>query len=861
MASPVKPPVKTAKKELRPRSPLDKKRGKLLEESSSTLCEEQSSTSTLKGEDIQALAIRPEHLEKLRAPQPPKDSQKPRATTHVFVRKTRPHSEVRKGVTVTVARPLPQDAAPQPLDYTGPGGPRFDAEGMVLPHSILGSLEDFRREMEVRGEMELVKRIPDQKTHSSLETGGQRKDEKTKSVPKSGWDLQGNALKHWNYHMAERRRQQDFISQLLQKPVEDLLMTQSSAFRQIQEQRDIISRGLPTLHPGHGHRVGSEFWSVPQRFGDELSGITVTLTQTERGKPQPITHVSQPRSTRLESGNVQSDRSISRAWSQSEHLQYRQHELRDILREMDYNQPDMDGLEVVGSCRPLTSVSVERSTLLDDKEQEEEEEESMASEYKENEDPLACYDDVMLDVELIPALRICGELARWNGSATSHQGEVGMSARLSFEAVVGKSACSHLELKNEGSTAIYYSWQRLERPHSFTEAMSHPYTQHFYFNTSTAVILPGDTERILFTFKSVYPGIVSEVWQVHTHPVLLGGASLQVTMRGVALHHDKLAEQRAALELELEQRATVSLCRSVVYEILRNVHTPERPGSPAHLYTTEEEHFYNNNPNLHYHHEPVEALKRLWEQTQKSQISGSEDEVALLDYPAWDLSMDHLRQAVLALPQEDTDSETDVLSREEALRQYNILIHQLHQQQSPSPPLTLQCIGLQLWRELCDELASKALWLRHTLGLPENDNWGDTPQEQNSWGALKMDKALSKEEKKGGNTKEKEEKKGVPKPAVKDKPAEDRGPVDKKKTKEEKKGKKDSKVMRSETSSTATSPENDNITLDNTHLQLQPRYTHTLHQQVYILLERMIDSLCDLLEEAQQHEDYQCEFC
>lgn len=67
--------------------------------------------------------------------------------------------------------------------------------------------------------------------------------------------------------------------------------------------------------------------------------------------------------------------------------------------------------------------------------------------------------------------------------------------------------------------------------------------------SDTDVILPGDTERILFTFKSVRPGVMTEVWKLNTHPVLMGGAMLQVKLKGVALYQDKLAEQRAALEV------------------------------------------------------------------------------------------------------------------------------------------------------------------------------------------------------------------------------------------------------------------------------------------------------------------------
>lgn len=57
------------------------------------------------------------------------------------------------------------------------------------------------------------------------------------------------------------------------------------------------------------------------------------------------------------------------------------------------------------------------------------------------------------------------------------QGQEGVSTRLMFETVMGQSVSTDLELKNEGSTAIYYSWERLTPTHS--------HTQHFYFNNTT----------------------------------------------------------------------------------------------------------------------------------------------------------------------------------------------------------------------------------------------------------------------------------------------------------------------------------------------------------------------------------------
>lgn len=56
----------------------------------------------------------------LRTPQPPKDSQNPRATSRVLVRKTRPRpDDLNTGVKVAMAKLLPKNAVLQPLDYTG----------------------------------------------------------------------------------------------------------------------------------------------------------------------------------------------------------------------------------------------------------------------------------------------------------------------------------------------------------------------------------------------------------------------------------------------------------------------------------------------------------------------------------------------------------------------------------------------------------------------------------------------------------------------------------------------------------------------------------------------------------------------
>ncbi|XP_043106301.1 MYCBP-associated protein isoform X2 [Puntigrus tetrazona] len=706
------------------RSPSDKKllRGREEISSSSSCVGEEDHGPALNRHDIQSLAITAQDLERLRVPKPPSDSPKPASMTRVYVRKTRPPDEVSRAVRVTVARPLPQDVAPpQPFEYAGPGGPRFDAQGMVLPHSIVGSLEDFRTEMQLRGEMELVQRIPDRQEVPLLWVEDENDDNKAGVCSEMGRSHQSHALQHWAHHMTERRRQQDFISWILQKPAGSLLMNRSSTFRRVQEQRDLISTALPALGAGHGHRVGSEFWSVPQHYGDEMSGISATLTQTERGKRPGVTRVSQPLSTRLESGNVACE-AASGGWDQSLYLQQRLHELKDVLR--DSGPPEAEALEVLGSGLPVSS----GSPLPDEGEDED-------GERKEDRAPLALYEDLLRDVELRPALRVCGDLALWTGSTSSHQGQEGVSVRLMFETVTGRSVSADLELKNEGSTVIYYSWERL--------TPTHTHTQHFYFNNTSAVILPGSTKHISFVFKSASAGIVSESWRLNTHPVLMGGASLRVTLRGVALERDNGAQQRAALEVcacvcvcvsfhpvktlkdavcvcvcvceqkELEQKACVSLCSQMVRDLLRGVHTPERPSSPADLYITDEELFNTLNPHLQYRREPVEALRGLWEQVKGSRGT-----------PPWDLSLTTLGQVL------SSGSERDSESRETSLNRFNTLILELQRPQIHSTPVTARDVSVQLWRELLDGLVRESVRLRHSLGLQENNGWTDTSEQK-----------------------------------------------------------------------------------------------------------------------------------
>lgn len=66
---------------------------------------------------------------------------------------------------------------------------------------------------------------------------------------------------------------------------------------------------------------------------------------------------------------------------------------------------------------------------------------------------------------------------------------------------------------------------------------------------STGVILPGDRLKLHVVFKSIKGGIFTEKWEFVTRPQLLSGASLILTLRGVAVQEDKYKRTRASIEV------------------------------------------------------------------------------------------------------------------------------------------------------------------------------------------------------------------------------------------------------------------------------------------------------------------------
>ncbi|XP_033618876.1 MYCBP-associated protein isoform X3 [Fukomys damarensis] len=641
--------MKSAKKDSRIRVPgrfleaaeniKDRKRAKIPEQPTPPIQEEPEPISkVLQGDDILALAIKKEDLQKQHVPRLTEDS--PAIIQKFFIRKLKPKDSRRK-IRHLVAHPAKPEAAAKPLDYSGrtglprkaapfgslysltssssfsvplsPPGPgdSFNGPDQILPHHILGTLQDFKRIAVARGNTQLAELIRVPPCLVTLISAG---EEPTPKAPKREKRLprapppQHNFLKHWQRHVALQKKQQEALSKHLKKPVSQLLMHSGETYRRIQEERELIDRFLPTGHDGKDYKETSAFWSPLEYLGGEKTGLVITKTKTQRGLAEPVACIRKPRSIQAEMGlSAPEDTWHHRAWDRSLFLIYRRRELQSLMAELDFSQRGIDCLEVVGRGQPFSSVTVEDSAVFE-KSQESVSEDTACQDF------WAGPGDAALMPILGPSLLFCGKPACWiRGRNSQDKSQVGIGVRLTFETLEGQKTSSELTVVNNGTVAIGYDWRRRPQLDSFQD-LKRIRTQQFYFNNREGVILPGETKTFTFFFKSLNAGIFRESWEFRTHPTLLGGALLLVTLQAVSLTQDIFRDERKLLESKLAAHESVTIVHSVLQELLRGILTPERTPSPVDAYVTEEDLFHHRNPGLHYQHQAVQSLHQLWHQ-------------------------------------------------------------------------------------------------------------------------------------------------------------------------------------------------------------------------------------------------------
>jgi len=240
-----------------------------------------------------------------------------------------------------------------------------------------------------------------------------------------------------------------------------------------------------------------------------------------------------------------------------------------------------------------------------------------------------------------PSVRLNEEVARWNGSSGDRRGENGLQVRMTFNSAINKRDEMQLRIENNGTTSMSFQWNKIPTPPKFS-IIQKDEVQRFYFNIGDGVILPGGVIMLPFTFKSPNAGIFTELWRFSTQPVVMGGASLHIILKGVATQesdHVNMTEMCRQIDLRLDKCEAKSIVNRMLSDLIRGIRTPERCPSPIENHVTEEELFLEKNIGMFYNFEGVSELRLIYEECLR--VENSDDVI-----PPWSLSVADLRHVI-----------------------------------------------------------------------------------------------------------------------------------------------------------------------------------------------------------------------
>jgi hypothetical protein len=146
-------------------------------------------------------------------------------------------------------------------------------------------------------------------------------------------------------------------------------------------------------------------------------------------------------------------------------------------------------------------------------------------------------------------------------------------------------------VKNSGTTAVHYSWQRAEKVNTLGTRVDK--IDRFSFDRRPGVLLSGDSITFMFEFSSSSAGIYTEAWLLHTTPSL--DVTPLITLCGTCNREDVHARDRVNVEAKLEQKMIANHLRAMLYDLVRQVQPSARPRSPPSQWATLETRFKQSN--------------------------------------------------------------------------------------------------------------------------------------------------------------------------------------------------------------------------------------------------------------------------
>ncbi|KAL5020079.1 hypothetical protein ScPMuIL_002971 [Solemya velum] len=464
------------------------------------------------------------------------------------------------------------------------------------------------------------------------------------------------AMSAWKSQIEDREKQQQRLSSKLSRPVDHLLMARGSVYNHTQSEKQMLAQALYALENVIGGQAQAllYMWNQQERIGDDVTGLHLSYTKTEKKGPQTLKISGTPSAALLKNVQIRLNGG-EHTWRNSQCLKKRKEELSEILGTLYPHIPLATGLVVTGkTCsRPQIVIMQAQSDI------------GIVE---------TATDTIHIDrIPSGPALRINGAPALWAGTNHKVKGCVGLHVAVVFDGAVRKQLVQYLDIFNCGSTVVHYDWMKIRNRNLF--GLKHPQNQKFYFPSEAGVICPGQKIKLLVIMKSQESGLFVERWKLQTRPVLLGGAGITITLKGfihpLVDYHQVWSKMEESLIHKQAESAVRQIMASLLLVACREK-TETYVSVPTVLSVNDA--FSSINLGLHYHSAVVCDLQQVYGEAS-----------SCLDVKSrWDLSVIHLKEMLCKLEDQD--------EKEHYLEHLSYATMQLsYQPQIPvNPPVTSQ---------------------------------------------------------------------------------------------------------------------------------------------------------------------------
>ncbi|XP_032667159.1 MYCBP-associated protein-like [Odontomachus brunneus] len=438
-------------------------------------------------------------------------------------------------------------------------------------------------------------------------------------------------LVNWKRWLADRQRRSRRIELVTGRSQIDQLQGSSERHRAYVETKELMEHAsIPVPVIPDKYRGGPEFWRtaelLPDRGDDSLPEVSLTFTRKQLNLPPDLTRIGLPDLTAKERDLV-GLKIKEEPWRRDEYLKTRKLELAREISLLLPKEPEIAALAVRGRAfrkkKPRPRIPLISITKPDEEE--------------------SCE-----DVDQTTILKIQDREFIWRkcSCGTEATDAEAIMWSVTFESKIDERVEKEISLENRGSRVILYHWR--DSSCRLTGATIRKRSSPFFFNKTRGLVLPGQFARIKVWYRSRVHGVSTECWRLVTEP-RLSPSEFVFRFWGCAVDGDTESTDDRAIDEYLDRRVRDSIVRSIVEEVVAGVEHSQPPEPVYKTLFLESDLFSSLNPRYFYHPSVVMQLREMHR------------EIADENAPAWNLSLDILRNTLLQIG--ETSYRRDMLAR------------------------------------------------------------------------------------------------------------------------------------------------------------------------------------------------------